>query len=385
MSPQLQYPDIGGPLGEVLGSLTTDMLRQYLKQLPGPEKPTRKADMIAVVARRLTAGVRDRWDNLGDLEKKAVAFAIHAEDRAFDDERFAARYGSVPKFERGENPYRWEPTALGLIVIKLRNQRGIPREIHAKLSAIVPEPEPLKIASVEEPPSTYQRLEYRRETEFGTEMTGSVQVEVKYPRTIRYVEGVARQDLSIVLRAISQGKLSVSAKTRRASAATMKFLQTLLHEGDYFEWIPKKNKWDQEIGPVKAFAWPLLVQAGGLAKVSGGKLTLTRRGHAAIVARPEDTLKALWEGWLANRLLDEFNRIDDIKGQKVRGALTRPEGRRRVIANALRECPPGEWVEFDVLSRFMVASGKWFPISVLFGGRMICAGCRVTTACPTSD
>lgn len=359
MPRQLESPEIDGPLEKILYELTTDDLRQYLKKLPGVGKPTRKAEMVSAVARRLTEGVRDRWRQLGDLERKAVAFAIHDEERRFDADRFSARYGSVPRFDNGESMrFRWEPTALGLIVIKHRGQRGVPKEIHAKLARIVPEPEPLKIAVAEEPPSTYQRFEYRRRTK-----SGSVGVAVEHPRAIRHEEAAARQDLSSVLRVISQGKLSASEKTRRASAASMKLLQTLLRGGDYYEWIPKKNKWEQEIGPIKAFAWPLLVQAGGLAKVSRGKLTLTRLGHSAIVARPEDTLKGLWESWLNNRLLDEFNRIDDIKGQRVRGALTRPEGRRRIISNALRECPPGEWVEFDVFSRFMVASGKWFPIS----------------------
>jgi hypothetical protein len=45
-------------------------------------------------------------------------------------------------------------------------------------------------------------------------------------------------------------------------------------------------------------------------------------------------------------LLDEFNRIEAIKGQtgKGKGGLTAVAGRRAAIAAALRECPAHAWI-----------------------------------------
>lgn len=320
--------------------MTTDDLRRYLKSLPEPGKqPARKAEMITATMDRLVANARRTWKQLDELGQKAVAFAMHDEDHRFHEDQFKARYGSVPKFEKVENSWATrDPTRLGLIVIKCRRGRVVPDEIHDVLRSIVPEPETLTIRPV-------------------AELLSHVEM------ATRHSEAAAQQDLLTTLRLIEQGKLAASAKTHHPSAATMKLLQPLLRDGDFYEWIPKKNKWEQEIGPMKAFAWPLLVQAGKLAKVSGSKLTLTKQGRAALTARPADTLKHLWEGWRDNKLFDEFNRVNDIKGQRTRGTLTRPAFRRQVVEGALTECPPGEWVSFDDFSRYMLAKNHQFHVA----------------------
>ena len=99
------------------------------------------------------------------------------------------------------------------------------------------------------------------------------------------------------------------------------------------------------VGPIKAFAWPWLVQAARLAEPRGSKLALTKAGHVALGKPPAETLRPLWERWTKNTLLDEFNRIDDIKGQlrgKGRHAMTAASNRRPVIAEALAHCPVGQ-------------------------------------------
>ncbi len=63
--------------------------------------------------------------------------------------------------------------------------------------------------------------------------------------------------------------------------------------------------------------------------------------------------------------MDEFNRIDAIKGQTGEGKrqLTAAPGRRAVIAEALAECPVNQWLGFDEFSRHMQATGHNFEVA----------------------
>ena len=109
-----------------------------------------------------------------------------------------------------------------------------------------------------------------------------------------------------------------------------------------------------------------LVQAGKLAELRGSKLALTKAGYAALGAPAAKTLRRLWRQWVKTRMLDEFSRIEVIKGQtrgKGRRAMTAAATRREVIAEALRKCPVGEWIRFDEFSRFMEAAGFEFSIT----------------------
>ena len=166
-----------------------------------------------------------------------------------------------------------------------------------------------------------------------------------------------------VLRLVDQGKIEVTPKTGRATRSSMKAMS--FGDGDFYDWQPKKNSWDQEIAPIKAFAWPLLVQAGKLATVHGSRLALSKSGQKALGAPPVETLKQLWQTWKKSRLLDEFNRVEAIRGQKGKGrrSLTAVPARRTVIVEALGECPLDKWVSFDDFSTFMQATGREFAVA----------------------
>jgi hypothetical protein len=119
-----------------------------------------------------------------------------------------------------------------------------------------------------------------------------------------------------MLRLVDAGKVAVSDKTRRASSATIDAITVVLEGGDYYPFVPPKDKWhDKNAGPMRAFAWPLLIQAGGLAQLSGSKLQLTKAGRRALAEPPAQTLKTLWEKWIDTTLLDELCRIECVKGQ----------------------------------------------------------------------
>src|SRR6202790_3539719 len=90
--------------------------------------------------------------------------------------------------------------------------------------------------------------------------------------TMRHTERDAMVDLSVLLRLTDQGKIQVSDKTSLPGAATLRLLTENLAGGDFYAHKPRQDQWDQEIGPIKAFSWPLLLQAAGLVQRNGRKL-----------------------------------------------------------------------------------------------------------------
>ena len=170
-----------------------------------------------------------------------------------------------------------------------------------------------------------------------------------------------------MLRLIEGGRIAVGAKTRRPSAAASRHVAAVLDGGDFFEPTAHETaEREQDIGPIRAFAWPCLLQAARLAELRGSRLALTRAGRTALGAPAADTLRRIWQRWLASTLLDEFSRVEAIKGQsrgKGRRSMTAASGRRPVVADALAECPVGRWVRFDDFSRFMQAASFHFDVT----------------------
>ncbi|GCB47889.1 helicase-associated domain-containing protein [Streptomyces sp. NL15-2K] len=108
---------------------------------------------------------------------------------------------------------------------------------------------------------------------------------------------------------------------------------------------------------ISAFAWPMLLQAGGLAQLTGGRLELTTRGRAALTRPPHLTIAQLWQRWLNNSFLDEFSRVEEIKGQRSANVLTAVKPRRKLVGQALPRLTPGEWTSVDSLFTDMRAAG----------------------------
>ena len=133
-------------------------------------------------------------------------------------------------------------------------------------------------------------------------------------------------------------KLRCSEKTRRPSAATTRTVAEALVAGDFYP--------DEAIA---SFAWPLLLQAGGLARLEGPRLTLTTKGRKALGQPGHEVIRGLWERWPRHAPIDEFSRVDQIKGQKSAAALSAAGPRRQTVAAALALCPPGEWIGVDDL------------------------------------
>lgn len=134
------------------------------------------------------------------------------------------------------------------------------------------------------------------------------------------------------------GGLRCSDKTRRPTAATIRAVVSGLAHGDFFL-----------LDPIASFAWPLLIQAGGLATLDGGRLQLTAKGRTALSKPPAEVIRQLWQRWVTHALIDEFSRIEEIKGQRASNVLTSAKARRQTVAAALASCPPHEWISVDSL------------------------------------
>ena len=352
-------------LAGALQSLTSDVLRAMMKRLSTPKpRPTRKAEMVEAVERRLSGeALRRLWDELDENQKVAVSEVLYSVDGGFNPGRFEAKYGALPA---GWSSHASRRNVVLRLFLHPADRYPdaplfIPSDLAERLLAFVPPPPEVTLDSLDDLPETVERR-LERYLPQGVEPTFD---RVELIR--REMERAAPRDLLAVLRLIDRGHIAVSAKTRRASAAAVQRIAAVLDGGDFFDPNEKKTKsWEQVPGPVKAFAWPLLVQAAKLAEPHGSKLALTKAGHLALGKPPAETLRRLWERWMKNTLLDEFNRIDEIKGQqrgKGRHAMTAASNRRPAIADALAQCPVGRWVQYDDFARFMLASSFDFSVT----------------------
>jgi hypothetical protein len=149
----------------------------------------------------------------------------------------------------------------------------------------------------------------------------------------------ALSNLVAVLELVADGQVSCSAVTRRPSAATVRLVEDVLVAGDFYETGE----------PISAFAWPLLLQAGGLVRLTGTRLELTARGSAALARPSYQTLGSLWARWLRCVSHDELGRIEAIKGQRRPATLTAAATRRAAVQAGLAALKPGEWTDVDEL------------------------------------
>jgi hypothetical protein len=175
------------------------------------------------------------------------------------------------------------------------------------------------------------------------------------PVTVRGTGPDALSNLIAVLELAADGQVRCRAATRRPLAATVRLVEDVLVAGDYYD---RRDEGE----PIAAFAWPMLLQAGGLAHLAGSRLELTPRGEQ-VLARPSyQALGALWERWLRSVSQDEFSRIEAIGGQRRTGTLTAPARRRAALADGLAALGPALWVEVDAL--FAVLRAQPAPLLV---------------------
>jgi len=352
-------------VAEALSLLPGDVLRPLMGLLPlARPLPTRKADMVAAIERHLSCNSLEKlWDKLDETQRLAVSEALDTPHGVFDQHQFKAKYGKLPfGFDNTPSPTRASPLRFFLYAThRYEPPTIVPPDLAQRLRAFVPPPPAAEVAAADELPDTVQQPRSRYVRRGQKREFDSVDL------TRRDMEQAGQHDLSAVLRLIEGGRIAVGAKTRRPSAAASRHVAAVLDGGDFFEPTARETaEREQEIGPIRAFAWPCLLQAARLAELRGSRLALTRAGRTALGAPAADTLRLIWKRWLASTLLDEFSRVEAIKGQsrgKGRRTMTAASGRRPVVADALAECPVGRWVRFDDFSQFMQAASFHFDVT----------------------
>lgn len=156
---------------------------------------------------------------------------------------------------------------------------------------------------------------------------------------IRHTAPDALSNLVSVLELAADGLLRCGAATRRPLASTVKLVGEVLVAGDYYDTGE----------PIAAHAWPLLVQAGGMARLNGSELELTARGRDVLASPGYEALGALWARWLKNVSFDELARIDVIRGQRKPATLTSAAKRRAAVIACLAALEPDAWAETEMI------------------------------------
>lgn len=323
-----------------------DDLRSFAGKMEMKKLPSRKGEIISLISNEIRT--RRAFDRLTEIERKAFAEAIHDPNGELDLVVFRARHGVDP-YKRGHEESRLglrsgRSTLLDAFII-----RGIvPNEIRTIYLPHIPPPEEDVLATHDKlPDSIAGRIE----------RYNGIETFNMHPEACE-TESAALQNLEAVLYLAESGKLRVSAKTRRPSAATINAISKVLVGGDF---LPC-----EKYGGIQAFAWPLLLQAAGFVSLHDTKLAVGPKGRETLNGRIEKhkAIQLLWNAWLSKAMVDEFSRIESIKGQNSKGRpLTAVKERRKVIYDTLRDCPSGTWIEVTELGRHMQAEGIWFEVS----------------------
>ncbi len=344
-------------LNEALNEQSSEDLKRWAKRfLPFRLVSTRKADVIRDIERCLLTddGLSYVWNHLTDLEKEVVRETVHDDRPVFNERRFKWKHGMAPPGISTANRYTTYITYLNMILYGERYSKPdtIPVELVEKLKQFVEPPEPVILNSIESLPETVQLPD------------GSQQ-----PLMVRSMERIAVHELKIMLRLIENESLAVSAKAKKPTVTTLRRFKEQLIDGDYYELRDAGIVSGQVVGPIRGFAWPMILQAARLVNVSNGKLKMTKSGLAAISEPPEVAIRYIWNHWLAHSTFDEFGRIDSIKGQQRRRgsyrALTEASNRRKIVELALKECVVGKWVSFSDLSDHLRAIGLEVAVALI--------------------
>ncbi len=181
------------------------------------------------------------------------------------------------------------------------------------------------------------------------------------PVQLRCTAPDALSNLVAVLELTADRQMRCSAATRRPLAATVRLADDVLVAGDYY---------DGDHGePIAAVAWPLLLQAGGLAQLAGTRLELTARGQAVLNRPSYAALGALWDRWLTSVSHDELARVEAVKGQRKPSTLTSVPRRRAAVAAGLAAVQPGAWTDIDGLLELLATQPR--PLVAVRGLRAL--------------
>ncbi len=308
-------------------TLNTEYLTDDLRQLAAlicTKVPSRKDERVQAIVQTMFADLQGVFNKLNLSAQHAVSETVHTWDGRFELRMFINKYSCSPREEQGDR-YGRKKEVLDLFLIRGR----MPADLLGKLKEIAPKP--------------------KKDTIKYTDNN----VVLDEGLTVRETARAALANLATFLTLAADKQIRVSAKTGKGTEATVRKMTDLLYEPDWYE--------DSEIGPMQAFAWPLLLQGGGLAKADGSFLKLTPAGRKALKKDLAGGIQTAWQRWEKTKIIDEFSRVTAIKGQKAnRGrTMTTPVKRRPMINYLLEDLEPGEWISIDELIRLLQTRAEY--------------------------
>ena len=213
---------------EALARLSVDQLKALARLLPKARRPSRKAELIAEIERHLTGDLLRRlWTRLDETEQLAVREALHGPAGEFSPRQFRAKYGRLPA---GAGVHRYDSAkvsrlSLFLYLPDLRSIKSvIPGDLAIRLRQFVAEAEAPTLSVCDDLPASVALRRWR----------GSRKTIEQVPLALCDTEHTARHELPAVLRLVDAGKVAVSAKTLRPSAAAVRRIGDVLSGGGFF-------------------------------------------------------------------------------------------------------------------------------------------------------
>lgn len=330
-------------LAESLSNRTVDNLKEHAKALdpliarisPKSKQAQAIADFIEHKKREFVSCL----DDAGRLFLAELAWEKRIPNRAV----FQARYGrKLP--HTGISWNCKEPSSPVWLLVESDRYIGtrIAFEDIEKFREFVPKPPAAQIPMMENLPDM---------------------AENGFPIKVFAGENTVQLEARRVLAAISQGKIKVTSQKRPTEAA-MRQIQSLLLQPDLDLEYPKEVKSNDYYsrsspGPVRAHAWPVVVQQMEWATVRAGTLKLTAAGRAWLADPTVEGFREAVGNLISDDTFHELNRINHISGQngKAKRFINSPDQFRETLATVLMNCPLGEWVPFKSFFRCLLADG----------------------------
>lgn len=337
-------------------NLTADSIRNILTHLGEKKKPTRKGEMVQRLQDIWQREPRRLLDALSAPERMLLAECAHTDSIFPDVARLNAKHGfsySIPH----SSGYRDVHVVLCFLARERNWDHELVDGVLDDLRRLLPAPPPLQIASLPDLPAegtwTFPR--------WGGKENVCTRALQGYES-----ERTAPVEAKRMLQLVSADKLRVSDKTGLPTPATQRAVSEALCAPEMDLVLPKGEHrlWresDRDPGPVRAFAWPVLLQQCGWTKPKAGNLTLTRKGKALLDAFTFEGYAEGVQHLLSDTAFDELRRVRVLKGQSGRrsGRGRVPlETRRNGIFNCLSALPRNRWVTIEEAHRALLALGE---------------------------
>jgi hypothetical protein len=346
-------------------SLNGDLLKGWVRRMGLSAKGlTRKEQFSELIANELKERLAAVLARLSAAERQFLAECVH-QDQVISGASFQAKYGvACPQPSRFYS-YRDEVGLLTPFIARESPYGGaeetsIVKDLVEPLRALLPAPAGVEAHVAGPIPKTWKNDR--------AYFSGGAD------RVVHTFEGgrIGPAELDRVLRLIQSGKVKVADSTCRPTDATVRLVGGLLLEPDFDLECPEADRSDFEknyrytaSGPVRAHAWPVVVQQCGWAKAKGGMLNLTEEGKEMLRQFDGQKFRAGVARLLDDSEFDGLHRINHIRGQsgKAKRWITAPSERKRAIRRAMTTFPIGQWLTFEEARRLVEASGERWNIT----------------------